>query len=67
MDHEVVPRPYSICDWLLKSSQDDFSVPRKKCQSDHGIRGPQKTSFKASIIHWHGSIDFAVGEAKELL
>ena len=40
---------------------------RKKCQSDHGVRGPQKTYFKAFIIHWHGPMGFAMGEAREVL
>ena len=26
MDHEVTPRPYKICDWLLTSSRDHFSL-----------------------------------------
>ena len=39
----------------------------KNCQSDYGVRGPQKTYFKAYIIHWHGPTDFVVGEAKEVL
>jgi hypothetical protein len=26
MDHEVVARPYKICDWLLNSSRDYFSL-----------------------------------------
>ena len=26
MDHEVVPRPCEICDWLLNSSQDHFGL-----------------------------------------
>ena len=30
MDHEVVPRPYKICDWLLNSSQDQFGLHQGK-------------------------------------
>ena len=32
MDHEVVPRPYRICNWLLNSSWDHFGLhlERKK-------------------------------------
>jgi hypothetical protein len=26
MDHEVVPRPCKICDWLLNSSRDHFGL-----------------------------------------
>ena len=39
----------------------------KKCESDDGVRGHQKTYPKAYIIHWHGPTGFTVGEAKELL
>ena len=28
--HEVVPRPYKICDWLLKSSRDHFGLHQRK-------------------------------------
>ena len=41
-------------------------TPRQKCQSDHGLWGPQKTYFKACIIRWLAPMDFAVGEAKEV-
>jgi hypothetical protein len=64
-DHEVVPRPCHIYDWLLNSSRDGFGLhPRQKFQSDHGLWDPQKTYFNACIIRWHA---FAVGEAKEVL
>ena len=26
MDHEVVPRPYNICDWLVNSSHNHFGL-----------------------------------------
>ena len=45
MDHEVVPRPCKICDWLLNSSRDPFG------QIDHEVRGSHDTCFKAYIIH----------------
>ena len=61
MDNEVVPRLYKICDWLLRFA------PRAKCQSDHGVQGPQKTNFKAYVIHYHDPTDFAVGEARKVL
>ena len=38
-------------------------TPRKKSHRDHGFRGPQKTYYKAYIIHWHGPMGFALGEA----
>jgi hypothetical protein len=30
MDHEVIPRPCKICDWLLNSSRDHFGVHQGK-------------------------------------
>ena len=68
MNYEVVSKPCKICDWLLNSSRDHFGLHQeKKCQSDHGVWGLQKTYFKAYIIHWHDPMSFAVGEAKEVL
>jgi hypothetical protein len=67
MDHEAVPRLSKICDWLLNSSQDHFGLHQgKKCQSDHEVQGPQKTYFKAYIIHGHGPTCFAMGETKKM-
>ena len=42
-------------------------IKEKECQSDHGVRGPQKTYFEATIIQWHGSMGFAVAEVKHVL
>ena len=68
MDYEFVPRPCKICDWLLNSSWDHFGLHQgKKFESGHEIRGPQKTYFKAYIIHCCGPTYFAVGEAKGVL
>ena len=65
MDHEVVPRPYKICNWLLNSSWNHFGLhQRKKCQSDHEVWDPQKTYFKVYIIQWYGPTGFAVGRGK---
>ena len=36
----------------------------KRYQSDHEVWGPQKTYFKAFIIHWHGPTGFFVGRGK---
>ena len=30
MDHEVVPRPCKICDWLLNSYEDHFILHQEK-------------------------------------
>ena len=30
MHHEVVLRPYNICDWLLNSSRDHFGLHQDK-------------------------------------
>ena len=68
MDHDVIPRSYKNVVWLLNLSREDFGLHQgKKCQSDHGVWGPQKTYFKAYIIHWHCQISFVVEEAKEVL
>ena len=64
MDYEDVPGPCKSVDWLLNSSRE---TKEKKCQSDRGGWGPQKTYFKAYIIHWHDSTGFAVREAKEVV
>jgi hypothetical protein len=52
MDHEVVPRPCKICDWLLNSSWDHFDLDQGK---------------KTYIIHWIGPTGFGMGEAKKVL
>jgi hypothetical protein len=60
MDHEVVPRPcknmwlaIELIPWSLRFT------PRRKL--------PQKTYFKAYIIHWHGPTGFTAGETKEVI
>jgi hypothetical protein len=51
VDHEVVPKPCKICDWMLNSSHYHFGLtPReKKCQSDHGFRGPQSHILRPTL------------------
>ena len=52
----------------MNSPWDHFGLHQgRKCQNDHGVRGPQKTYFKAYIIHWRGPMRFAVEKAKEML
>jgi hypothetical protein len=52
MHHNVILKPCKICDWLLNSSWIHFGLHQgKNCQSDHEVRGPQKTKFKARISH----------------
>jgi hypothetical protein len=68
MDHEVVPRPWKFCEWLLKLVSRPLPfTPRSKCQSDHEVWGPRKPYSKAYIIHCHGPTCFVLGEAKEVL
>jgi hypothetical protein len=51
MDHEVVPRPSKIWDWLLNSSWDHFGLHQgKNVKGDHEVRGPDKKYLKAYII-----------------
>ena len=64
MDHEVVPRPFKICDWLLDSSRDHFGLHKGKMSKWPWSSGPQKTYFKAYIIHWHGPTNFCSGRGK---
>ena len=68
MDHEVVPWPCKICDWLLHSPRDYYFrfILREKCQSGHEVWGTQKMYLNAYIVHWHGPTGFAVGETKEV-
>ena len=68
MDQEVDQRLCKICDWLLNSSRDHFSLhQREKMLQWSWVQGPQNMCFKAYIIHWHGPTGFEVGEAKEVL
>jgi hypothetical protein len=68
MDHEVVPRPCEVCDWLLNSSGVHFDLYQgNNVRLTMEFEVPQKTNFTAYIIHWHGPTGFAVGEAKEVL
>ena len=68
MNHEVVPRPCKICNWLLTSSWDHYGLHQgKNGQSDHVVWGPHKTYLKAYVIHSHGPTGFVVGETKEVI
>ena len=41
-----------ICGWFVELIPGPCQfTPSKRCQSDHGVRGLQKTYFKAFIIH----------------
>ena len=44
MDHEVVPRPWNICEWLLNSSRDHFGLHQgKNYRVTMGFKIPKKT------------------------
>ena len=75
MDHEVIPRPCKINDWLLNSSRDHFSLHQEKRMwvrvTMHGVRGPQKTCFLRPtlsthmvqrILRWEGSKRYSSGK-----
>ena len=61
MDHEVVPRPCKICDWLLNSSRDhvglhlgkhvrvtmEFEVPKR-----HVLRPTLSTDMIQRVLRW---------------
>ena len=60
MDHEVVPSPCKICDWLLNSTCNHFSLHQ-------GKNGRVTMEFMVSKRHMLSLTCFAVGEAKEVL
>jgi hypothetical protein len=67
MDHEVIPRPCKICVWLLNlsSSWDHFGLHQgRKCQSDHGVRDPQKTYLRTYFYPLTWSNKFCGGRGK---
>ena len=64
MDHEVVPRPYKICDWMLNSSQDHFGLREGNNVSDHGVRGLHNTYFKGLHYPLTWSTMFCGGRGK---
>ena len=68
MDHEVVPRPCKIYDWLLNSFQDDFGLHQEKnvrvtmefqAPKRHNLRPTLSIDMVQMILH--------LGEAKEVL
>ena len=63
MDLGVVPWSCRICDWVLTRPR----VGSVYTKSDRGVRGLEKACFKTYIIHPHGPMGVAVGEAKEVL
>ena len=67
MDHEVIPRPCEICK-LLNSSQDHLWLLQGKMVDKVTMEFEVHKIyvFKAYIIHWHGPINFVVGEAKHV-
>ena len=61
MDHEVVPRPGKICDWLLNSSQDHFSLHQGKnvgvtmefeVPKRHILRPTLSTDMVQRVLQW---------------
>ena len=52
----------------MNLSQDRFSLHQENNRkSDHGTCGLQKAYFQTYIIHYHGPMSIAMGEAKEVL
>ena len=46
-----------MCGWMVNSSGTTSVYTKgKKCKSDHGVRGPQKTCFEAYNIHVHDQV-----------
>ena len=56
------PVKYVIGCWTCPGTTSIYT--KEKCQSDYGVRGPQKTCCKAYLIHKHGRTIFALGEAR---
>jgi hypothetical protein len=61
MDHEVVPRPCMICDWLLNSSQDHFGLHQgknvrvtmeSKVLNRHILRPTLSTDMIQRVLRW---------------
>ena len=57
MDHEVVPRPCKIYDWLLNSSRDDFSLHQGKnvrVTMEFGVpqRHILRPTLSADMVQW---------------
>jgi hypothetical protein len=62
VDHEVIPRPYKICDWLLNSSKDHFGVHQGKknlrltmefkVPKRHILRPTLSTYMVQRILQW---------------
>ena len=66
MDHEVIPRPCKICDWLLNMSWDHFNLHQGKnvIASDHGVRGPPEDIFQGLHYPPTWSNGFCSGRGK---
>ena len=64
MDHEVVPRPCKVCDWLLNLSRDHFNLHqgiyvKVTMEFDVPIRHILRPTLSTDMIQ--------VGKAKEVL
>ena len=67
MDHEIIPRPYKICDWSLNSSWDHFGLHRgKNVKVTMEFESP-KGIFEGLHYPLTWSNKFVVGEAKGVL
>ena len=61
MDHEVVPRPCKISDWLLKLSHDHFDLHKGKifrvimefeAFKRHILRATSSTNMVQRVLQW---------------
>ena len=71
MDHEVVPRPCKICDWLLNSSWDHFGLhPRQNVKvtmefnvpKSHILRPTLSTDMVQQALRWERQKENAMVE-----
>jgi hypothetical protein len=68
MDHEIVPRPCKLCDWLLNSYKDHFGLHQgKNVRVTMEFEVSKRRILRPMFIYSHGPMGFAVGEAKEVL
>jgi hypothetical protein len=52
MDHEVIPWPCKICDWLLNSSQDHFNLHQEKKMPEWSwVRGSQLETYFQGLCY----------------
>lgn len=66
MDHDVITCSPKICDWQLDMLQDCFGLRQgKNVTMIMKFEVPKRPFLHAYIIHYHGSMNFVMIEAKK--